>query len=174
VAGLVNRIELLLGYGKAYAAYVELYEEKDTDGKYFERRWRLVDENKKIYLSSSTRYVDDSLEVAEQKAWEEIDRVFSFITIPSNYKIKKGKKYVLNLVDDSGEVIATKKSILIRKRRPKLPGMRSSPLQKKIIKAEQIFIVEHVLLRPRNIPGGSVSIPDGDPLLEVCLDCRVQ
>jgi hypothetical protein len=34
--------------------------------------------------------------------------------------------------------------------------------------AEKIFVVEHILLRPRNIPG--VTFPDGDPLLTVCLN----
>jgi hypothetical protein len=38
---------------------------------------------------------------------------------------------------------------------------------------EKIFVVEHLLLRPRNRPGG--AIPDGDPLLPVCLspDCSL-
>ena len=76
VAGLVNRIKLLLGYKTTYSGYVELYEEKDTDGKTFERRWRLIDEDKNIYLSSSTRYVDMDFAQAEQKAREEIDNVF--------------------------------------------------------------------------------------------------
>jgi hypothetical protein len=44
---------------------------------------------------------------------------------------------------------------------------------KKLAAAEKIFIVEHLLLRPRNKPG--VDFPDGDPLLSVCLspDCSV-
>lgn len=37
--------------------------------------------------------------------------------------------------------------------------------------ADKLFVVEHLLLRPRQQPGG--SFPDGDPLLPVCLppDC---
>jgi hypothetical protein len=36
---------------------------------------------------------------------------------------------------------------------------------------EKIFIVEHLLLRPRNIPG--TTFPEGDPLLSICIpdDC---
>lgn len=92
--------------------YFQLYEEKDVDGKFFERRWRLIDENKKIYLSSSTRYVDEELAISEQKAKEEIARVMKYITTPERYEIKKEvnpTKYFVNLLDDTGEVIASRK-----------------------------------------------------------------
>ena len=38
--------------------------------------------------------------------------------------------------------------------------------------AEKIFIVEHVLLRPRNLPAPASPFTDGDPLLGVCLDAE--
>ena len=168
VAGLVDRIRLLLGYGKVYSGYAELYEEKDTDGKLYERRWRLIDENKKIYLSSSTRYVNEDLAEAEQKAWNELDNVFRFITDPDHYKIRKVKTFVLNLVDDTGEVIATRKQHFKTKEEAEAAMDEIIAFAKKLLVTEQIFIVEHLLLRPRNIPG--VQFPDGDPLLSVCLD----
>jgi hypothetical protein len=174
VAGLVNRIRLLLGYGKSYSGYAELYEEKDLDGKFYERRWRLIDEDpedaahKKIYLSSSTRYVDDDLADAEQKAWVELDNVFLYITDPDHYKIKKIKTFVLNLVDDTGEVIATRKQHFKTKAEAEAAREEIIAFAKKLLIAEKIFIVEHLLLRPRNIPG--IDFPDGDPLLSVCLD----
>jgi len=168
VAGLVKRIRLLLGYGKPYSGYAELYEEKDLDGKLYERRWRLIDENKKIYLSASTRYVDDDLAVAEQKAWKELDNVFLYITDPNHYKIRKVKTWVLNLVDDTGEVIATRKQHFKTKEEAEAAQEEIIAFAKKLLTAEQIFIVEHVLLRPRNIPG--IQFPEGDPLLSVCLD----
>ncbi len=168
VAGLVNRIRLLLGYGKSYSGYAELYEEKDIDGKLYERRWRLVDENKKIYLSSSTRYVDDDLAIAEQKTWNELDNVFLYITDPNHYKIKKRKAFVLNLVDDTGEVIATRKQHFKTKEEAETAREEIIAFAQKLLVTEKIFIVEHLLLRPRNIPG--IQFPDGDPLLSVCLD----
>jgi hypothetical protein len=157
-----------LGYGKSYSGYAELYEEKDIDGKLYERRWRLVDENKKIYLSSSTRYVDDDLADAEQKAWKELDNVFLYITDPAHYKIRKVKTWVLNLVDDTGEVIATRKQHFKTKAEAEAAMDEIIEFAKKLLIAEKIFIVEHLLLRPRNIPG--IVFPDGDPLLSVCLD----
>ena len=38
--------------------------------------------------------------------------------------------------------------------------------------AEKIYVVEHVLLRPRNFPDASTAFPDGDPLLTVCLNAE--
>jgi len=161
VAGLVNRIKLLLGYSTLYSGKVELYEEKDTDGKFYEQRWRLVDETKKIMLSSSTRYVDDDLSIAGQKAWNEIDRVFEYITNPASYSIKKSKNWVLNLLDDTGEVIATRKQHFKTKTEAESAREEIIAFAQRTITSEQIYIVEHVLLRPRAI---------GDPLLSVCLD----
>lgn len=170
IAGLADRIKLLLGYGQsAYTGYVELYEEKDSDGKSYERRWRLKDASSgKIYLSASTRYVDASKEVAEQKALDELGNVFHFITDPSHYKIRKVKTFVVNLVDDNDEVIATRKTHFKTKEEAEAARDGIIAFAKKIITNEEIFIVEHVLLRPRNIPGA--MFPDGDPLLNVCLD----
>jgi hypothetical protein len=169
-AGLAERIKLLLGYGQSsYSDNIELYEEKDFDGKFYERRWRLIDAaTKKIYLSASTRYVNPVKEVAEQKAWTELKSVFHFITDPDHYKIKKVKSFVLNLVDDTNEVIATRKQHFKTKEAAEAARDGIIAFAKKISVSEQIFIVEHVLLRPRNIPG--VQFLHGDPLLSVCLD----
>jgi hypothetical protein len=171
LAGLTKRIQLLLGYGTPYTGNVELYEEKDTDGKSYERRWRLVGADKKIYLSSSTRYVDPSLEVAEAKAWQEIDNVFDYITDPLRYQISKKKKFVLNLLDETGEVIATRKQHFNSHTDAEIARDEIIAFAKQLKTAEQIFIVEHVLLRPRN--NKTVEFPQGDPLLPVCLteDC---
>lgn len=168
VAGLVNRIKLLLGYGKSYSGYTELYEEKDLDGKLKERRWRLVDENQKIYLSSITNYVDVDLAEAEQKASKELEKVFLYITDPAHYKIEKLTTHVVNLVDDTGEVIATSESHFQTKAEAEAARDEIIAFANKLLIIEKIFIVEHLLLRPRNIPG--VDFPNGDPLLSVCLD----
>ncbi len=161
VAGLVNRIKLLLGYKTTYFGYIELYEEKDTDEKTYERRWRLIDENKKIYLSSSTRYVDMDLVQAEKKAQEEIDEVFIYISDTSHYTIKKSSAWTLNLVDNTGEVIATRKQSFKTKAEAETARDEIIAFANSIINPEKIYVVEHVLLRPHAV---------GDPLLPVCLN----
>lgn len=173
VAELVNRIRLLLGYSTNYSKSIELYEEKDTDGKLYEQRWRLVDQNKKILLSGSTGYVDEDLNLARQKPWKEIHNVFARITDPSYYTIKKTKPWVLNLVDETGEIIATRKEKFQSKADAQTARDEIVSFAKEIQLPEKIFLIEHLLLRPRNVPDATPSIPDGDPLLPVCLstDC---
>jgi hypothetical protein len=43
----------------------------------------------------------------------------------------------------------------------------------KILWSEKVFVVEHILLRPRNLP--SAEIPNGDPFLPICIekDCNL-
>ena len=120
IAGLQLRIKRLLGMDISEKVFViehlllrprtawkyfELYEELDVDNKLFERRWRLKG-GKQIYLSSSTRYYDQHLAVTEQKARLEIAAVMNFILDINHYQIKKEKKWFINLLDETGEVIA--------------------------------------------------------------------
>jgi len=120
IAGLQLRIKRLLGMDindkifvvehlllrpRNYWKHFELYEEFDIDHKLYERRWRLKG-GKQIYLSSSTRYYDKDLELAEQKAGLEIAAVVRYMLNKDNYQVKKEKKWFVNLLDDTGEVIA--------------------------------------------------------------------
>lgn len=172
IAGLVKRIERLLGFG-GLVQYLEMYEETDTDGVSFERRWRLRDETGKIQLSSSTRYVHMELAEAERKALEEVRQVYRYIVDPARYEVKKVKKWVVNLLDETGEVIATRKQPFRTKAEAEAAKEAILEFGKRVVAAEQIFVVEHLLLRPRNAPGG--DFPEGDPLLSICIpdDCRL-
>lgn len=165
IAGLKTRIERLLGFRQP-EDYFQLYEEKDTDGVSFERRWRLADGGK-IYLSSSTRYYDTTIETANALAEAEIKQVLKYITDESRYEIKKEKKWVLNLTDPTGEVIATRKQHFSKKADAEAAMKELIDFAKKMLLAGEVFIVEHLLLRPRNKPGG--AFPNGDPLLPICI-----
>lgn len=170
VSGLERRIQRLLGL-QSPRTYFELYEEEDTDGKSYERRWRLRNDEGKILLSSSTRYVDPDLEKAEQKAWEEIDQVIEHMTNPAHYLISEKKKWGINLVDDHGEVIATRKQPFDSEWEAEMAVEEILEFAQKIYWADKVMVIEHVLLRPRIKP--SAEFPDGDPFLGVCLsaDC---
>jgi hypothetical protein len=161
VAGLVNRIKLLLGYKSTYSEYIELYEEKDAEGIISERRWRLIDENNKTYLSSSKGYIDIDYAQAEQQAKKEIDIVFVHINDASHYTLKDTEGWKLNLVDDSGEVIAIRNQSFTTKEEAEAARDEIIAFADSIIAPEKIFVVEHVLLRPRAV---------GEPVLPVCLD----
>lgn len=162
--GLKLRIKRLLDI-QDFEDHFELYEEKDTDGVSYERRWRLKNEKGKILLSGSTRYTDEDLASANQKAQAEIAQVKKFITSVSHYEIKFKKSWVLNLLDNTGEVIATRKKQFDTKAEAEAARDELIEFAEAIIAAEKIFIVEHLLLRPRN--------KDKDNLLSICTggDC---
>lgn len=164
ITGLKLRIKRLLDI-KDFKDHFELYEETDTDGNFYERRWRLKDSKGKIYLSSSTRYTDNDLEIANREAQEEIKVVKRFITNPVFYQIKEKKKWVVNLLDDKGEVIATRKQHFKTQAEAEAAKAELIEFGKTILAAEKIFLVEHLLLRPRNV--------NNDKLLSICTggDC---
>jgi uncharacterized protein YegP (UPF0339 family) len=167
VAGLQVRIQRLLGMD-AFGGFFELYEEKDIDGNLFERRWRLKDADGKIQLSSSTNYKDDSLDIAEQKAMAEIGEVKKFITDENRFQVKKVTKWVVNLTNTANEIIATRKQVFNTKANAETAVKEIIEFGKKLLVADKVFIVEHLLLRPRNIPS-LPNFPDGDPLLTICI-----
>lgn len=171
ISGLEMRIKRLLGM-ESGLGYFELYEETDTDGVAFERRWRLKDANGKIYLSSSTRYHDATFELSEAKAKAEIAVVKKYITNPARYEVKKVTKWVVNLTDDTGEIIATRKQPFKTQADAEIAKDAIIAFGKKVIAADKLFVVEHLLLRPRYKPVLPM-FPKGDPLLSICItdDC---
>ncbi len=172
ISGLEKRIERLLGFKHAEDLF-EYYEETDIDNKLYERRWRLRDKNGKLYLSGTVRYYDEDFNTAQEKAREEIREVLKYVADPSRYDIRKVTKWVINLKDPTGETIATRKQVFETEAEAIVVRDEIVEFAKKLIAAEKIFIVEHLLLRPRNKPGADFA--EGDPLLTVCLsaDCSV-
>ena len=172
VPGLVKRIQQLLGYGHAYESNIEMIEVNEDIGDDFEYRWRLVDNDGNIYLISKSKYIGATRDAAQQKAWADVEKVFKHITKAANYKIKQVTKFTLNLVDEKSEVIAVRKQNFNTQAEAETAMDEIIAFAKEIIFAEKIFIVEHLLLRPRNLPDASTPFPLGDPLLNVCLDAE--
>jgi uncharacterized protein YegP (UPF0339 family) len=172
LSGLQVRIQRLLGLDSFGSAF-ELYEEKDTDGITYERRWRLRDANGKIQLSASTKYFDESLDVSEEKARAEINEVKKYITNAARYQVKKAGKWVVNLTDATGEIIATRKQHFATEAAAKAARDEIIAFGEKLLAADKVYVVEHLLLRPRNIPS-MPNFPDGDPLLTICIPDNCQ
>ena len=164
IAGLKTRIERLLGL-KSMDPHFEVYEEKDEDGVSDELRWRLKDDTGEIYLSGSTRYAGKLHDTAREKAWGELNVVKQYLSNPDHYTITKKKVWTLNLVDETGEVIATRKESFSSMALAEAARDKILAFAGKVMAAQKIFIVEHLLLRPRQ--------PD-DPLLPICVtpDCN--
>jgi len=170
VPGLVKRIQQLLGYGHAYEGNIEMIEVNEDIGDNFEYRWRLVDDDGNIYLISKSKYIGATRYAAQQKAWADIEKVFKHITKTANYKIKQVTKFTLNLVDENNEVIALRKQNFNTHTDAETVRDEIIDFAKEITIAEKIFIVEHLLLRPRNIADATTPFPQGDALLNVCLN----
>ena len=169
-AGLVQRIEQLLGYGNAFTGNFKIYEVNENVGDAFEFRWRLIDDSSKIYLSSKMKFVDENRESAWQKARDDIDIVFPFLSKSANFKIEQVNKFTLRLVNDHNEIIATRIQTFNTQAEAETARDEIISFAKEIVLSEKIFVVEHVLLRPRNIP--DATFPEGDPLLTVCLNAN--
>ena len=172
VAGLQIRIKRLLGMD-AFGGFFELYEEHDEDGVFFESRWRLKDSKGKIQLSGSTKYPNEDLELSEQKAKAEIGQVKRYITDINRYTVKKVKKWTVSLTDPSNEIIATRKQAFASKADADAAVAQIIDFGKDLLAADKVYVVEHLLLRPRNVPS-LPDFPDGDPLLSICIppDCN--
>jgi uncharacterized protein YegP (UPF0339 family) len=140
----------------------EMYEEKDEDNRKNERRWRLRDENGKVILSASTRYYEaDSFALGEQKALAEIAEVCKYILIEESYRIFKGNdgKFYFSLLNDKGEVIATRKQ-----------GFKKRTVPAKAAKATKAKTEESAEEAMKKLIAFAKGIFKArDPLLPVCI-----
>lgn len=137
----------------------QLYEEHDEDERYYERRWRLIDEHGKIYLSSSTRYYDPDFDTAQHKAMLEILEVCKRITNRASYTIHKEIKWTLNLVDETGEVIATRKHAYDEE-------SEAEEAREQLIEFATSLGLDRYQLHPGVLPAD--ILVSGDPLLPIC------
>lgn len=170
VAGLVKRIRVLLGYGTSYSSYFEIYEVNEASEGQFDFRWRLVDEDNNILLSSPGKYSDADQTKAIKKAKAEIEEVFKYMDTSAQYKIKQVTKFVLSLVNEDDIVIATRKQNFNTEADAEVARDVIIAFKATILSAEKIYLVEHLLLRPRNKPAPASPFTNGDPMLPVCLD----
>lgn len=167
ITGLQLRIARLLGFKMASTCW-EFYEELDNDGKLYERRWRMRNHQGKIMLSSTTRFYSPDMQTANDMAQAEVDVVLQHILNPAMYEIKKVKKWVVNLLDENGDIIATRKQHFAEEKDAIAARDQIIAFGEQLTAGEKIHVVEHLLLRPRNRP--DAVIPEGDPLLGICID----
>ena len=160
VSGLQHRVASLLGirnYNRRNLAgiHYEIYDEKDDDD-ITEYRFRIMDgETDKILISSSTHYLEEDAAIAEMK-----EAVKLGVSL-ENYELKETTdgRYYFNLIDQTGEVIARRIEYF------ETPEERQAAINflRRFLKANYssggLFVVEHVLLRPR---------AKGQPVFQIC------
>ncbi len=151
ISGLQKRAELLLGLNDfGYMNYFDLYAEKDSSGNLIDYRWDLVDSKGKVYLSSSKKHKESSFEEFTTNAKKELAIVYQHFTDATKYLIKKDTKWTLVLQNEAGEVIAKRRQQFKTQKDAKDARDRIVNYAKKVTAAEKLFLVEHVLLRPRS------------------------
>ncbi|HED38287.1 MAG TPA: DUF1508 domain-containing protein, partial [Ignavibacteria bacterium] len=165
VTGLQRRITRLLGINNyerrtlsdCIASSFEIYNETDTD-EIDEYRFRLLDKDGNILLSSTTRYE------SKEKARKEIQAVISYGVKKNNYEIKKTSdgRFHIVLKDDTGEIIARMIKYFNDKDEVKdTVRLIVKYMNDSMLECEGVYLVEHILLRPRTIK---------DRLMKVCVE----
>lgn len=151
VPGVVRRVANLTGidnYKTRNLSQIDyqIYQEKDNDD-ISEFRWRIVDvDDRKILLSSSTKYFTEDACMLEMRAALERGQY------PDGYERKTtvdGRHY-FNLIDVTGQVVARRIEYFMSEE------AREDAIQYLIdflterYSEEGLFVVEHLLLRPRD------------------------
>lgn len=165
VTGLQRRITRLLGINNyerrtlsdCITSSFEIYNEIDTDG-IDEYRFRLLDKDGNILLSSTTRYE------SKEKARKEIQAVISHGVKRNNYEIKKtsDERFHIVLKDDTGEIIARMIKYFDDKDEVKdAVRLIVKYMNDSMLECEGVYLIEHILLRPRTI---------NDRLMKVCVE----
>ena len=160
VSGLQRRVASLLGirnFNRRNLAgiHYDIYDEKDDDD-ITEYRFRVMDgETDKILISSSTHYLDKDAAIAEMKQAVQLGLSLE------NYELKEtvDDRYYFNLVDQTGEVIARRIEYFETPEERQVAINFLRRFLKTNYSSEGLFVVEHVLLRPR---------AKGQPVFQIC------
>jgi hypothetical protein len=170
LAGLTLRIRRLLGIPE-FTAYFDLFDETDSNGHFLQRRWRFTDKNGTVYLVGNTAFTDPLRSQSEEKAKLEINAVRKLVADVTKYQTVQNTTWRLNLLDETAGLLASHPQTFATQALAEVARDEIIAFAEKAFAAEKVFVVEHLLLRPRNKPG--VLLPDGDPLLSICIgpDC---
>jgi len=165
VTGLERRVARILGINnykrrwlyKNITDYFEIYQEKDSDN-IDEFRFRLLDDEGNVIISSTTRYYN------EEDAIKEIKQVLKYGHTINNYEIKKtkGSRFHIVLKDGTDEIIARMiKYFNQEEEAEETIKLIIKWVEKVIAETEGFHLIEHILLRPKT---------STDELLRVCVN----
>jgi len=166
LAGLNARIAAILGFDE-YLNFFEFHSEAGST------TLQLIDASKNVLLESVAP-VTPGTESIQKKSDPTIIAILSGILNKDRYDIRRstGLKFKLNLLDESGNIIASHGNLY--KTKAEVESLRDSIISfaEKFLRKESFHIVEHLLLRPRFTKWALP--PDGDPLLQICVgpDCK--
>ncbi|MEF8811540.1 MAG: hypothetical protein V5A47_11490, partial [Bacteroidales bacterium] len=162
ISGYEKRVCHLLGFHTCYRRHLynpltnhfEIYEETDTD-ELTEWRFRLLDDEGNILLSSSTRYTD------QQTMWNEIHQVVRFGKSQGNYSVFRSSdnKLYFNLTNASDEVLARRIEPFDSEEEAKNAIQNLIGFIEYTFSGEGIHMIENLLLRPETKGKDDTSSP---------------
>ncbi|MCK8521385.1 hypothetical protein M0D21_07395 [Aquimarina sp. D1M17] len=171
-SGLSERIKVVLGLNGAHS-FIRYEVTKNTNGKW-DGVWYLDNtQHENILIGIELKDIDQEYDLRNQLK-KDVDEAIEQLTLKTHLKVvPDGSDFIIVLENNSNEIIAAGPD--------KFAVEADANTQKNLIEAfidqivlsEKVYVVEHILLRPRNLP--SVSIPEGDPLLPICIekDCNL-
>ena len=173
IAGLKKRIEQILGL-KQFDDYVDVFDVDDTLGNAIKRPWYLTGDDGTAWLVSAADYLNYSPEDARIMAKAAANSALPYLTDATKYKVKKsGGKWVIVINHPASHVIAQYPNTFNSSAAATAYINTIITFINGLVTANKIFVVEHLLLRPRNRPGAPIT--NGDALLPICIsaDCDV-
>jgi hypothetical protein len=176
ISGLERRLRILLGYTSdidisvLQEQHFEIYEELDDDG-IEEFRFRLIDDNDNILLSSTKRML-----TLEETRYEMRTSLFMG-TNPDNYEISETKvdTWHFTLHDKDGDMIARRIQYFATFEECRVARDECVTFMRTLFPDNEIFVLEHMLLRPCFLDEAidqEAYVPENDDkyLLSPCFD----
>lgn len=171
VSGLSERIKVLLGLNGVHS-FVRYIVKKNTNGKW-DGHWYLDnDEGENLLVGIELTDIDQEYDLRNQLKVAVVAAVDQLALKTHLKVVPESAQFAIVLENNEGEAMADGPETY--------PVEADADTQKNIIEdfidkitlSEKVYVVEHILLRPRNLP--SLSIPGGDPFLPICIekDCN--
>ncbi len=173
IAGIKKRIEQILGL-KQFDDYIDVFDITDTGGNPIKRPWNLTDDDGKVWLVSKADYLSYQPEDARLKAKIDANNAIKYFTDATKYSVKKISGHWNILVSNNvSQVIAQYPATFSKSADATAYISVIVTFIQDLVAANKIFVVEHLLLRPHNRPGGVIA--GGDALLPICItaNCNI-
>jgi len=172
IAGIKKRIEQVLGL-KQFDDYVDIVDITDSQGNAIDRHWNLIDDNGKLWLTSIASYLNLTPEDARIQVKHDANSMLPYLVAISQYKVVADGSNFKIIIQHKTTQLAEYAGTFATNAAATAYMSKIVAFVKNLVAANKIFVVEHLLLRPRNTPGALV--PDGDELLPICIsaNCNV-
>lgn len=171
VSGLSERIKAVLGLNGLHS-HITYSVLKEEDGKW-SGTWYLNNaEGENLLTGIEIDQVSQEYDLRNQLK-DAVSIAFDQLKLKTKLSIvNEDGQFSVQLEDNDGAIIAVSEDY---NNQPDANNHKDliEAFVDNIVMGEKIYVVEHLLLRPRNTP--SVLIPEGDPFLSICIekDCQL-